>query len=89
VYDRALEDVRRKFVRLFRSDPPPRIVPPPREPLAPVLDRWVANRFSADEVLVLFRLEHERGEAAVTEWFAEVVLEASADEPATATPLAS
>jgi hypothetical protein len=78
VHDRALEDVRRKFVRLFRSDPPPRIVPQPREPLAPVLDRWVAARFSADEVQVLFRLEHEYGEAAVAEWFEGVLVEAGA-----------
>jgi len=81
VYDRALDEVRRKFVRLFRSDPPPRIVPAPREPLAPVLDRWVAKRFSPEEVQVLFRLEHEYGETAVTEWFQEVLLEVGAPRP--------
>jgi hypothetical protein len=87
MYDRALDDVRRKFVRLFKVDPPPRIVPAPREPLAPVLDRWVAKRFSPEEVQVLFRLEHEYGEAAVEEWFHGVLLEVASQRAAL--PLAS
>ena len=73
---RMLEDVRRKFVRLYRVDPPPRIVPAPREPLAPVLDRWVAKRFSMDEVQLLMRLEQDHGPEAVGAWFAAVVREA-------------
>jgi hypothetical protein len=57
-------------------DPPPAIVPAPREPLAPILDRWVAKRFSLDEVLLLMELEHEAGKQAVAEWFDSVVSEA-------------
>jgi hypothetical protein len=72
----TLDDVRRKFVRLYRHDPPPVIVPAPREPLAPILDRWVAKRFSMDEVEVLLALEQERGPAAVTAWFRAVLDEA-------------
>lgn len=74
MYSQALERIRRKFVVLMLSDPP--TVAIPREPLAPHFDRWVAKRFSADEVMVLFRLECEYGERAVGDWFAEVVREA-------------
>jgi hypothetical protein len=74
--ERTLSEVRRKFVRLYRYDPPPAIVPAPREPLAPILDRWVAKRFSLDEVLLLMELEHEAGKQAVAEWFDSVVSEA-------------
>ena len=70
---RTLNDVKRKFVRLYRQDPPPHIVPEPREPLAPILDRWVAKRFSMDEVLVLMKLEQEAGPAAVKLWFEAVL----------------
>ncbi|MFO0581249.1 MAG: hypothetical protein U0229_03170 [Anaeromyxobacter sp.] len=69
----TLKDVKQKFVRLYRQDPPPPIVPAPREPLAPILDRWVAKRFTLDEVAVLMKLEHERGQAAVTRWFESVL----------------
>lgn len=69
----TLKDVKQKFVRLYRQDPPPLIVPTPREPLAPILDRWVAKRFTLDEVAVLMKLEHERGQAAVTRWFESVL----------------
>jgi hypothetical protein len=75
MYERALEEIGRKFVRLMRSDPPPHQVPP-REPLAPVFDRWVAKRFTADEVQVLFRVELECGERAIGEWFDEVLYQA-------------
>jgi hypothetical protein len=74
--ERTLDDVKRKFVRLYRHDPPPAIVPAPREPLAPILDRWVAKRFSLDEVLVLMRLEQEAGPTAVSAWFEGVLSEA-------------
>ena len=73
--DMTLTDVRRKFIRLYRQDPPPKIVPPPREPLAPILDRWVAKRFTLDEVTVLMRLEHEYGQPAVNAWFESVLAE--------------
>lgn len=81
MYDRALEKIRRKFVVLMRHDPPQAI---PREPLAPHFDRWVAARFSSDEVLVLFRMECEYGERAVGDWFAEVVREAGVGPRASA-----
>jgi hypothetical protein len=74
--ERTLDDVKRKFVRLYRQDPPPRIIPAPREPLAPILDRWVAKRFSMEEVLVLLRLEQDAGQSAVKEWFEDVLDEA-------------
>ena len=73
--ERNLIDVRRKFIRLYRQDPPPAIVPPPREPLAPILDRWVAKRFTLDEVSLLVKLEHEYGQTAVTTWFESVLAE--------------
>jgi hypothetical protein len=71
--ERMLSEVKRKFVRLYRQDPPPPIVPAPREPLAPILDRWVARRFTMEEVLVLVKLEHEAGQAAVKAWFEGVL----------------
>ncbi len=71
--DRALEAVRRKFVSLLRVDPPFRVQ---RGRGAPVLDRWIADRFSHDEVQTLFRHEREYGEEAMAEWFAEALLEA-------------
>ena len=73
--DRTLSEVKKKMIRLIRADPPPRVVGVPREPLAPVFDRWVAKRFDADEVAALFRLEFEYGEQAMAEWFAEVLVE--------------
>jgi hypothetical protein len=76
VDQRTLDDVKQKFVRLYRQDPPPRIIPAPREPLAPILDRWVARRFSMEEVQVLMRLEQEGGQAAVKAWFDGVLDEA-------------
>jgi hypothetical protein len=72
---RFLDAVRRKFVALMRTDPPPRVFGVPREPLAPVFDTWVAKHFSADEVSALFELEVEQGERAVVEWFAAVLKE--------------
>jgi uncharacterized protein (DUF2236 family) len=74
--DRMLMEVRKKLVKLMRTDPPPPIMGLPREPLAPIFDRWVAKRFSADEVNALFRLELEYGARALDDWFAEVLVEA-------------
>ncbi len=68
--ERALDVVRRKLVHLVRADPTFR-------PVA-TLDRWIAARFSPDEVQVLFRFEREYGEAALAEWFTEALLEAGA-----------
>ncbi len=45
--DHALEQVKRKFVKLMRTEPPALSGTLPREPLAPVIDRWVASRFSS------------------------------------------
>lgn len=75
--DRSLDEVKRKFVRLYRQDPPKAIYPAPTEPLAPILDRWVAKRFSMDEVLVLMKLEQEKGPMAVSDWFRTVLSEAT------------
>ncbi len=74
--DRALEQVKRKFVKLMRTEPPVLGGILPREPLAPIIDRWVASRFSSDELQVLFRFEHECGETVVGDWFSEVLAEA-------------
>ena len=52
--DRTLVEVKKKFVMLMRTDPPPPIMGLPREPLAPIFDRWVAKRFSPDEVSAIF-----------------------------------
>ena len=70
---RSLQDIRNKFVYLMRTDPPEQLDPLPREPLAPVFDRWVARRFTADEVNTLFRVEVECGEQVLSEWFGEVL----------------
>lgn len=71
--DRAIDVVRRKLVALMRADPPGgcagRAGPSS-------LERWLAARLTADEVAVLFRIEHQYGEAAMAEWFAEALLEA-------------
>ncbi len=74
--ERTLQDIRNKFVYLMRTDPPERLDPVPREPLAPVFDCWVARRFSWEEVDLLFRMELEYGEQALSRWFAEVLAEA-------------
>lgn len=74
--DRTLLDVRKKFVRLMRTDPPPPIMGLPREPLAPIFDRWVAKRFAPDEVSAIFRFEQLYGSRALSDWFAEVLVEA-------------
>jgi uncharacterized protein (DUF2236 family) len=73
--ERTLSEVKKKLIRLMRSDPLPTMAGLPSEPLAPVFDRWVAARFDADEVHQMFRLELEYGERAVSEWFAEVLVE--------------
>lgn len=66
--DRRLDDVRAKLVRLLRTDPPG------RGPLA--LDRYVVARFSRDEIEAMLRAEREYGEHAMSEWLAEVLVEA-------------
>ncbi|HUK66701.1 MAG TPA: hypothetical protein VLV17_07710 [Anaeromyxobacteraceae bacterium] len=76
VYDHALEQVKRKFVRLMRTEPPAFSGELPREPLAPAIDRWVASRFSSEEVQILFRFEHEYGETVMGDWFSEILAEA-------------
>lgn len=81
-----LNQVRRKFISLMRTDPPPPVMGLPREPLAPVFDRWVARHFNSDEVAVLFEREHQYGERAMVDWFAEVLFEAGRAGPP---PLAS
>jgi uncharacterized protein (DUF2236 family) len=61
----------------MRADPPPaQSIAPRRSSDARAFDRWVAARFSAEEVQTLFRLEREYGEQALAEWFAEVAVEA-------------
>lgn len=75
--DRTLAEVRKKFVKLMRSDPPPPVMGLPREPLAPIFDRWVAKRFSPDEVTLIFRFEQVYGSRALSDWFAEVLVEAA------------
>lgn len=76
MYEKALCDVQRKLVRLMRTDPPIRAarVDPATLPL--LLDRWIAARFSADELDVLFRHEHLYGEEALSAWFAEALVQA-------------
>jgi hypothetical protein len=76
MYDETMLQVRRKFVSLMKADPPPAVIGMPTEPLAPLFDRWVAKRFTQDEVSALFRMEVEYGPRAVSEWFAEVLIEA-------------
>ncbi len=70
--DARLEAVRSKFIALLRRDPP-------RGALA--LDRYVAARFSRDEIDTLLRAEREYGEAAMSDWLAEVLLEAGVVRP--------
>jgi len=76
MYDETMLQVRRKFVSLMRADPPPPVLGMPTEPLAPMFDRWVAKRFTQDEVAAIFRMELEYGQRAVSEWFSEVLIEA-------------
>ncbi len=80
MYDPRLDDLRRKLVSRMRSDPPPRL-PASRRLLGPELDRWVATRLSAAELASLLRLDHEYGEDAVSDWFAEILLEAGVVAP--------
>jgi len=82
VHDRSLQDVRRKFVRLMRFDPPPVSIPGPGR-ADPGFDRWLAARFSPEEIQAVFRLEWEYGERALAEWLAEIELEAGMRSAAT------
>jgi uncharacterized protein (DUF2236 family) len=75
--ERSLQDVRRKFVQLMRTDPPS------RAPLDPQFDRWMAARFSSEELQAVIRLEREYGERALAEWFAEIALEVGLRSTAT------
>lgn len=75
---RSLVDVRKRLVDLMRSDPPFRLVPGGD---GPILDRWMATRLSADELLVLQRLEELFGEGALAELFAEALVEAGIVHP--------
>jgi len=79
--DKTIHQVRLKLVRLMRTDPPPQVLGLPEEPLAPVFDRWVAKRFTPDEVNAIFHMELEYGPRAVSEWFAEVLTEAGLRAP--------
>ncbi|HEX9401444.1 MAG TPA: hypothetical protein VF912_15145 [Anaeromyxobacter sp.] len=72
--DRRLDTVRSKLVRLLRIDPPASDAP-----LA--LDRYVVARFSREEVEVMLRAEREYGEAAMSEWLGEVLVEAGLIRP--------
>lgn len=67
--DRTLDVIRRKLVSLVREDPAFRPVPT-------AFERWIAARFSAEEVKVLFGVERLYGERAWSEWLLEVLLEA-------------
>lgn len=79
--DQALGDVRRKLVRLMRVDPPVRARRLDPRALPPVLDRWFAAKFTPEELDVIFRFEHLYGEDALSEWFAEALVEAGLVEP--------
>jgi hypothetical protein len=77
VPDRSLQDVRRKFVRLMKVDPPPaRAIVSERTQDSRLLDTWLAARFSPEEIAAVLRLEVEYGERALAEWFAEIAFEA-------------
>jgi hypothetical protein len=80
--DRTLQDVRRKFAQLLRTDPPPRMAAG-QAPFDPHFDRWMAARFSSDELQPIIRLEREYGERALAEWFAEIALEVGLRSAAT------
>jgi hypothetical protein len=61
----------------MRADPPPRqALAPSRSQDAAHFDRWVAARFTPEELQAIFRLELEYGEYALAEWYAEVAFEA-------------
>jgi hypothetical protein len=73
--DRRLEQVRARLVGLLRSDPPAR-----SSPL--VLDRWVLSRLTREEIEVMLRAELEYGEAEMSEWLGELLVEAGLVPPA-------
>jgi hypothetical protein len=83
MHERLLHDVRRKFVQLMRTDPPQRVVLSSRAPFDPQFDRWMAARFSSEELQAVIRLEREYGERALAEWFAEIALEVGLRSTAT------
>lgn len=72
--DRRLDEVRSKLVRLLRTDPPA-----PGAALA--LDRYVVARCSREDIEVMLRAEREYGEATMSEWLAEVLVEAGVVRP--------
>ncbi len=76
---RSLLEVRKRLVDLMRDDPPFKLAPCGRG--AAVLDRWMANRLTPDDLLALQRLEVLYGEAALAELFAEVLVESGVVRP--------
>jgi hypothetical protein len=73
--DRRLEDLRARLVRMFRSDPPVQVSPL-------VLDRWLLTRLSRAEIELLLAAEVQYGPAAMSEWIAEVLVDAGVTTPA-------
>lgn len=67
--DRALDQVRTKFLRLLRTDPPP-------GGATLALDAWALARFSREEIEVMLRAEREYGERVMSEWLGELLVEA-------------
>lgn len=77
MHERALQDVRRKFVEFMKADPLPLHEHAHDRPArARRFDRWVAARFSPEEIDVIIRLERQYGEQALNEWVTEIALEA-------------
>jgi hypothetical protein len=72
--DRRLDEVRSKLVRLLRTDPP-------APGAAFALDRYVVARCSREDIEVMLRAEREYGEATMSEWLAEVLVEAGVVRP--------
>ena len=83
MHDRTLQEVRRKFVQLMRTDPPPRVLAAGQPPFDLHFDKWMAARFSSEELQPIIRLEREYGERALAEWFAEIALEVGLGSTAT------
>ena len=76
-----LEIVRRKFVRLLRAEPPFQVAAGAGGAGAQVLDRWVAARFSPEEVAALGALARERGGLALAQFFAQALADAGVVAP--------
>ncbi len=76
---RSLLEVRKRLVDLMRDDPPFKLVPSGKG--TAVLDRWMVNRLTPDDLLALQRLEVLYGEGALAELFAEALVESGAVKP--------